>query len=188
MPPATKPQIPTNRRKCVALIFAGIILQALIILAFSLIFLRVTSPKLRFSSVTVEKLTVNSTNSPSFSIKLNAQVTVKNPNYGRFKFPDGAISILYRGDAVGSAAVPGGRAGARSTKKVNVTAAVESKGNPSSALGGDLNSGKIRLSSEGTLSGKIHLFKIIKRRKTATMNCTMDVNTRTRAVENLECK
>ncbi|KAL7146241.1 hypothetical protein ABFS83_06G027200 [Erythranthe nasuta] len=182
----TNPRIPTNRRKCIAIIVAGIILQTLIIVVFGLIFLRVTTPKIRFSSITVEKLTVNST-TPSFSIKLNGEVTVKNSNFGHFKFSDSEISVLYRGSAVGNAAVPAGRAGARSTKKMNLTVAVESKSGSTANLGGDLNSGKIALTSQATLSGKIHLFKVIKKRKTATMDCRMDVNTKTRAVENLEC-
>ncbi|KAI3458080.1 hypothetical protein Pfo_014743 [Paulownia fortunei] len=186
MPTRTKPRTPTNPKKCLALIIVGIILQTLIILVFVLTFMRIRNPKVRFRSVTVEKLTVNSTNSPFFSVTLNARVTVKNSNFGHFKFPESAISILYRGNPVGNAVIPGARAGARSTKKLNVTVDAESKKDP--FLGSDLNSGTITLSSHATLKGKIHLFSVIKKKKTATMNCTMDVNTRTRVVENLQCK
>ncbi|KAK6132147.1 hypothetical protein DH2020_034103 [Rehmannia glutinosa] len=176
----------TKQRKWLAFILIGITLQTLIILVFVLTVMRVTNPKVRVRSVTVENPTVNSTNSPSFSINLNAQVTVKNPNFGHFKFSDSAISIFYRGSAVGNTVIPGSRVGPRSTKKMNVTVAVGSIMVP--FLGPDLNSGMITLSSHAKLEGRVYVFKVIKRKKTATLNCTMDVDTRSRAVENLRCK
>ncbi|KAK6131803.1 hypothetical protein DH2020_034452 [Rehmannia glutinosa] len=146
--------------------------------------MRVRNPKIRVRSVTVEFPTVNnSTNSPSFSmISLNAKVTVKNKNFGHFKFSDSAVSIIYRGSAVGNAVIPGSRVGARSTKKMNVTVAVGSNMDPF------LDSGMLTLSSHAKLEGSVYLFKVIKRKKTATMNCTMDVDTRSREVVNLRCK
>lgn len=55
-------------------------------------------------------------------------------------------------------------------------------------LASDLKSEKLRLTSHGTLKGKVHLLKVIRRKKTADMNCYMDVNTKTKTVENLHCK
>ncbi|KAK4431412.1 hypothetical protein Salat_0903300 [Sesamum alatum] len=144
--------------------------------------MRVRTPKVRFQSLSIEGLTLNS----SFNMRLNAQVKVKNANFGEFKFPESAISILYRGNVVGNGVIPGSAAGARSSKKLNVTVDVESKKDP--FLGSDLNSGRVTLSSHAMLKGKVHLLKVVKKKTTATMNCTMDVDTRTRAVVNLKCK
>ncbi|KAL0304343.1 UNVERIFIED_CONTAM: hypothetical protein Sradi_6302400 [Sesamum radiatum] len=151
--------------------------------------MRVRTPKVRFGSLTVEMLTLNSTTSltqPSLSMRLNAQVTVKNTNFGEFKFSESAISIVYRGNVVGSGVIPGSGAGARSTKKLNVTVDVESKKDP--FWGRDLNSGRVTVSSHARLEGRVHLFMIVKKKKTGSMNCTMDVDTRTRTVANLNCK
>ncbi|KAK6155627.1 hypothetical protein DH2020_009875 [Rehmannia glutinosa] len=172
----------TKQRKWLAFILIGITLQTIIILVFVLTVMRVRNPKIRVRSVTVEFPTVNSTNSPSFSMSLNAKVTVKNKNFGHFKFSDSAVSIIYKGSAVGNAVIPGSRVGARSTKKMNVTVAVGSNMDPF------LDSGMITLSSHAKLEGRVYLFKVIKRKKTATMNCTMDVDTRSREVVNLRCK
>lgn len=181
--PQTKTSTPAEkRRKCLIYVGVGIILQTLIIIAFVLIFMRIKSPKFRFRSVSVDKLTASSA---SFDIKLNGEVGVKNTNFGYFKWSASSISILYRGNSVGSAQIPGGRARARSTKKLNVTAALESRNDRN--LRADLSSGKITLSTHATLEGKIHLFNI-KKKKTATMDCTMDLDTRTHAVQNLKCK
>lgn len=182
MPPPPTKTPAQKRRRCLLYLAVGIILQTLIIIAFVLIFMRIKSPKLRFRSVTVDKLTATSA---SFDVKLNGEVGVKNTNFGHFKWSDSSISVLYRGNSVGSAQIPGGRARARSTKKLNVTAALESKNDRN--LGADLSSGKITLSTHARLEGKIHLFKVIKKKKTATMDCTMDLDTRTRAVHNLKC-
>ncbi|KAH6804604.1 hypothetical protein C2S51_032851 [Perilla frutescens var. frutescens] len=182
MPARTKPQAPTNSGKFLFYIIEAIAFQTIIIVTILLIFMHKTSPKLRFQSLSVQNLTVNATSPPSFFFRLNGEVTLKNSNFGKFNFPDGKILILYRDNAVGDAFVPAGRVKAWSTEKMNVTVVVESKNDRD--LGGDLNSGKITLSSNAKWHGKI---RVIRRKTTATMNCTMDVDTRTRAVQNLKC-
>ncbi|CAK9176928.1 unnamed protein product [Ilex paraguariensis] len=175
--------------KCLALIVAGVILQAAVILVFVLTIMRIRNPKVRFSTVTVQNLRVNSSSSPSFSMKLNAQFTVKNTNFGHFKFQSSTATILYEGKPVGEAVIDKARARARSTKKLNITVGVNSeKETRNSQLSSDIKSGKITLTSQATLKGKVHLFKVIRKKKSAQMNCTMDVNTKTHAVENLHCK
>lgn len=172
-----RPQTPRNSGKLLFYITESIAFLTIIIVAIVLTFMHKTTPNLRFHSLTVETLTL--TNS-SFSISLNAQITLKNSNFGQFRFPDGRIAILHRGSAVGDAVIPGGRAKARSTEKMNVTVAVQSRNDD----GEYLSLGKITLWSNATLKGKI---RVIKRRATATMNCTMDVDIRTTAVQNLKC-
>jgi len=176
--------------RCLCYIVAGVILQTAIILVFVLTVMRIRNPKVRLGDVTIESLSTNSSSSsPSFSMKLHAQVTVKNTNFGNFKFQNTTATITYRGSPVGEVAIEKARARARSTKKLNITVSLSSqKVSLKSQLGSDINSGKVTLSSQATLSGKIHLFKVIKKKKSAKMNCTMDVNTKTKAIENLQCK
>ncbi|KAL2527364.1 Late [Abeliophyllum distichum] len=189
MPFRNKYPAPANRRKCLPYIIAGIILQTLIILVFVLTFMRIRNPKVRLGAVTVKNINANSSGSPSFSMKLAAQVTIKNTNFGHYKFPDSPITIFYKGTLVGESDIPTSRAKAKSTKKINITISVDSnKVSSSSSLGTDINSGKITLSSQATLYGKIHLFKVFKKKKTAKMDCTMDVNIKESTIENLECK
>ncbi|WRX17164.1 Late embryogenesis abundant protein [Theobroma cacao] len=78
------------------------------------------------------------------------------------------------------------RARARSTKKLNVTVSVSSdKMSRNSALSSDVGSGTINLSSHAKLDGKIHLFKVFKKKKSAEMNCTMEVTTSSKQIQNL---
>lgn len=176
--------------KCLCYIVVGIVLQTLIILVFVLTIMRIRNLKVRVGFANVENLSLNtSSNSPSFSMKLGAQVTIKNTNFGHYKFQRTNAIVSYRGNEVGNAVINEGRARARSTKKVNVTLNLNSeKASRSASLVSDINAGKITLSTYARLSGKVHLFKVIKRKKSAQMNCTMDVNTQTKAIENLHCK
>ncbi|WRX28461.1 Late embryogenesis abundant protein [Theobroma cacao] len=178
--------------KCWAIVVAGVIAKTIIILLFVLIVMRIRNPKVRLGGVTVENLRASSSSSsPSFSTKLNAQVSVKNTNFGHFKFKNSTLTISYNGSPVGKATIVEGLARARSTKKFNVTILVSSNNKisrNSDQLSSDIESGTINLSSHAKLEGKIHLFKIFKKKKSAEMNCTMDVNTSLKQIQKLTCK
>lgn len=194
MPTGNNLSAPAIRQKrmsnSLCYIIVGIILQTLIVLVFFLTIMRIRNLKVRVGFANVENLSLNSSsNSPSFSIKLGAQVTIKNRNFGQYKFQRSNAIVSYRGNEVGDAVIYEGRARARSTKKVNITLNLNSeKASRSASLVSDINAGKITLSTYARLNGKVHLFKVIKRKKSAQMNCTMDVNTQTKAIENLHCK
>lgn len=173
MPPQTKPQTPTNSGKFLFYIIEAIAVQTIIIVTILLILLHKTPPKLRFQTLTIERLTLNTT---SFRVRLDGEVALKNPNFGQFKFPEGKIVILYRNNSVGGAVIPAGRAKARSTEKMNVTVVAESKD-----FGGE---GRMTLSSNAVLNGRI---SVSKRKVKATMNCTMDVDTRRGLIDQFKC-
>jgi len=46
----------------------------------------------------------------------------------------------------------------------------------------------LTLTGLASLRGKVTLMKVMKKRKTAKMNCTMTVQLETRAVHNLDCE
>ncbi|XP_030448799.1 late embryogenesis abundant protein At1g64065-like [Syzygium oleosum] len=181
---------PRRRRKIVTYVIAGVIAQTAIILLFVLLVMRIRNPKVRLSSVTVENLKLNtSSTSPSFGMQLHAQVAIKNTNFGHFKFDNTTATISYRGAAVGSADIMKAKAKARSTKKMNLTMSVSSKNFSSvTQFRSDVNSGILTLNGHAKLSGKIVLFKVFKKKKSAEMNCTMDVDTKAKEIKNLKCK
>ncbi|XVF79358.1 hypothetical protein PTKIN_Ptkin14bG0215500 [Pterospermum kingtungense] len=178
--------------KCLAYIVVGVIAHAIIILLFQLLLLRIRNPKVRLGGVVVENLNANSSPSkPSFTMKLIAQVTVKNTNFGHFRFNSSTFMVSYKGYLVGEATIVKARVRARSTKKFNVTVSVRSNDNMSrnlQQLSSDIDSGIISLSSHVKLEGKIHLFKISKKKKSAELDCDMDVNTSLKQIQNLNCK
>ncbi|XP_030530228.1 late embryogenesis abundant protein At1g64065-like [Rhodamnia argentea] len=174
-----------NNTKCLANVAAFVIFQAAVVLIFAFTVMRVRSPKVGLGAVTVDSFSAgDETSSPSFNMRITAQVTVKNTNFGHFRYGNGTMSLAYNGMVVGDAAiVKGTRAKARETTKFNVTVDVTSGRLASTAsLGADVNSGVSMLSGDGKVRGKVELLKMMKRRKSGVMDCTLNVNLATRAV------
>ncbi|XVF52992.1 hypothetical protein PTKIN_Ptkin05aG0062400 [Pterospermum kingtungense] len=139
-----------NNKKCMAYVAAFIVFQTSIILVFSLIVMRIRNPKVGFGALTVENFTTsnNTTTSPFFDMKLMAQVTVKNTNFGQFRYENSTIKILYGDMQVGEVAVLKGRVRARQTRKFNVTVDISSSMlSTNSNLRNDIASGVLPLSS-----------------------------------------
>ncbi|KAF2315552.1 hypothetical protein GH714_040060 [Hevea brasiliensis] len=102
----------------------------------------------------------------------------------RFKSPK------FRGTFVGMVTVDKARARARSTRKFDAIVLLKTDRVADSfeQLGRDISSGKLPLTSSSKLEGKIHLMKLIKKKKSAQMNCTMNVDIQTRTLQDIVCK
>ncbi|KAE8704423.1 putative Late embryoproteinsis abundant hydroxyproline-rich glycofamily protein [Hibiscus syriacus] len=178
-----------KRMKLVVYASSFAIFQTIVILIFSLTVKRIKNPKFRVRSITFEDLTVAAPNSSSFNIILNAQVSVKNTNFGHFKFDNTTISFDYGGVGVGDAFVAKGRSKARSTKKMNVTVELNSNNViNNSSLQSEIESGFLVPTCHSKLSGKMQLMKLIKKKKSAEMKCAMLVNLVTKAVQDIKCQ
>lgn len=177
-----------DRKKCFIYLAAFIIFQTIIIVAFSLTVMKIKNPKLRLGGVAVENFSSTSTNS-SFSMTLATQVTIKNTNFGHYKYDNSTLNILYGDVRVGEAFIPKGRAKARKTKRFNVTVDISSEAlSGNSNFNSDVNSGVLTLTSQARVTGKVTLMKIMKKRKSPQMNCSMGINLATRVFQDLSCK
>ncbi|GLT48164.1 hypothetical protein SLA2020_218050 [Shorea laevis] len=181
-----------KRIKWAVYIAAFAVFQTIIILVFALTFMRIRNPKVRFGTIDIQSFqtTVPTGASPaSFDMRFIAQVTVKNTNFGHYKFDNSTMSFFYDGVEVGQAIIPKARARARSTKKLNVTVELRSNGLPNTAtLGTQLSSNVLTLNSQAKVTGKVELMKVMKRKKSAEMECTLVFNVKTKTVQELKCK
>ncbi|XP_022774050.1 late embryogenesis abundant protein At1g64065-like [Durio zibethinus] len=179
-----------KRMKCLLYIVLFAVFQTGIILLFALTVMRIKKPKFRVRSGSfVEPFNIETGASPSFNLRMNTQFTVKNTNFGHFKYEAGNVTFAYRDTTVGVAIIEKARARARSTKKVDVMVVLSSSSlSNTNELGSDIRSGVLRLTSYSNLDGKIHLMKVIKRKKSAQMNCTMDIEIATKTLGNIICK
>lgn len=178
-----------KNRKCLAYVAIFIVFQAIVITVFALTVMKIKGPKVRFSSAVAENFSSTDSNSSSLSFTLVTRFAVKNTNFGHFKYQDSNVTILYAGQAIGTADIPRGRAKARSTRRTDVTISINTdKLTGTTNLASDMNSGLVPLTSEATLKGKVQLMKVIKKNKSGKMSCTMSVNLANRAVQDLKCK
>ncbi|GKU89220.1 hypothetical protein SLEP1_g3386 [Rubroshorea leprosula] len=170
-----------KRIKCLVYILAFAVFQTGIILLFALTVMRFENPKFRIGNATLEASDFGTENASSFNLKLNTHFTVKNTNFGHFKYEDGTVTFTYGDAIVGNVTLQKGRARARSTKKVDLEVNLKSNGPL-------VNTEVLQLSIRAKLEGKIHLMKVIKKKKSAEMNCTMDIVTATKEIDNITCK
>ncbi|KAJ7961232.1 Late embryogenesis abundant protein [Quillaja saponaria] len=169
----------------------GSCISTIIILIVVLV-LSSRSLKARVVSVIVEDLSINSSSSssPSFNMKLTALVSVKNINFGGFRFHNSTMTIFYRGFDVGEGIVMKGYAKGRSTGKFNVTVNLNSANVSTNSTNsvGDLSSGILTLNSQAKVKGELHNFILFfNKKKSADMNCIMNVNTTSKAIQNFKC-
>ncbi|KAK9927094.1 hypothetical protein M0R45_024296 [Rubus argutus] len=176
-----------KRIKLVMYIGAFIVFQIIVMTVFGLTVMKVKTPKVRLGGINV--LNLNSVPAtPSFDTTFTTQIRVKNTNWGPYKFDAGIATFMYQGMAMGQVSIPKSKAGMRSTKKIDVTVSLNSNGLPSSNLGSDLNGGLLTLSSQAKLTGKVELMFIMKKKKSANMDCTIAFDLSSKTVQTLQCK
>ncbi|KAL0447858.1 UNVERIFIED_CONTAM: hypothetical protein Slati_1913700 [Sesamum latifolium] len=149
------------------------VFQTIIILVFALTVMRVKSPKVRLGDVAV-------TNDGNGNVRFTARVLIKNTNFGRYNYDSSMATIRAGNNVVGQFVIPDSQARARSTKKVYVIADLTNVSGT--------NSGPLALSVDTAVRGKVELMKVIKRKKSGEMSCTMTVDLSTNAVQDLRCK
>ncbi|KAG6688488.1 hypothetical protein I3843_11G125700 [Carya illinoinensis] len=191
-------QLKRKKRIRLAMYIAAFaVFQTIVIVIFSLTVLKVKTPKLRLSS-TAEFLKLNTSTStggstqaspPFFDIRFITQVRVKNTNFGPYKYDSTNATFLYQGVTVGEFIIPKGKARMLSTKKVDVTVNLNSNDIKSTmSLGSELETGLLKLDSQAKLSGKVELMFVMKKKKSAQMNCTVSIHLSNRAFQDLSCK
>ncbi|KAI6707152.1 hypothetical protein NL676_010114 [Syzygium grande] len=178
-----------KRMKWTIGIIAFVIFQVVQALFFVLVIMKFKSPKFRIGEYDVQTLNVGTQASPSFDMSFIAPIRVKNTNWGPFKYDASTVSFTYGGVQVGQAIIPKSKANFKSTKKIDVSVTLSSANLPSTSnLGNELSSGIITLNSQGELKGKVTVMFMFKKTKTSQMNCTMAIDTSTKAVQSLTCK
>nr|XP_043630843.1 late embryogenesis abundant protein At1g64065 [Erigeron canadensis] len=174
--------------KCLVYLLAAVVFAGVIFLIFGSVFLRVVNPKLRLTSVEIQNFQSGATNtSQSLNVTMLTRVTVINGNFGRYDFENCNAVVLYRGVTIGSGDVSGGKVGARTRESMSVTMRIgtENLNVTDSSIFNNNNSSNtevVEISSYAKMTGRVRVMKIVDRRKTIEMNCTMELNLVRRSV------
>ncbi|PRQ19949.1 putative Late embryogenesis abundant protein, LEA-14 [Rosa chinensis] len=177
-----------KRMKLFLYIGIFIVFQIIVMTVFGLTVMKVKTPKVRLGQINVKSFNSVPT-TPSFDTTFTTQIRVKNTNWGPYKFDASTATFMYQGVAVGQVSIPKRKAGMRSTKKISVAVSLNTDGIPSSStLGSELNSEILTLTSQAKLTGKVELMLIMKKKKSANMDCTIAFDLSTKMVKSLQCK
>jgi hypothetical protein len=160
---------------------AFIIFQTGIILLFSMTVMKIRNPKFRFRSAALDNFDIPAAANTSFSLQTNVTLGIKNTNFGPYKYDSTTINFYSGKTKVGSAIIPKSKAQFRRTKKFVVPVDIAFPAN-------SYSSGIIPLSSQSKLAGKVELMLIFKKKKAVDMDCTMEINTTTKSLQNIVCK
>lgn len=100
-------------------------------------------------------------------------------------------NLAYEDVSLGDGDVLSGRVRPRNSGVFDVT--IKARANEylsrnSTSFRSQVGSNSVHLSSYAELRGKVHVTKIIKRHKTAVFNCTMTLNLRMQAIQDLVCR
>ncbi|XP_057774279.1 uncharacterized protein LOC130993419 [Salvia miltiorrhiza] len=173
-----------KRIKCFAYLAAFVVFQTAVFLIFGLTIMKVRTPKLRVRSAAFDGTfnVVNTSAAPSFDIRMVAEIGVRNANFGRYKYQNSTVEFYYGATKVGEAFIPRATAKARSTRKFNVTVDLSSAG----VAAGELS--VIPLTSRSAVRGKVEIMKIMKKNKSANMNCSMQIDVQSRQLHQLSCR
>nr|XP_011465629.1 PREDICTED: uncharacterized protein LOC105351809 [Fragaria vesca subsp. vesca] len=167
-----------------------IVFQIIVMTVFGLTVMKVKTPKVRLGEISITNFN-SAAATPSFDTTFNTQIRVKNTNWGPYKFDAGMVTFMYQGAPVGTVTslYPKGKAGMRGTKKINVNVSLNTAALPSgSTLSSELSGGVLTLTSKAKLTGKVELMLIMKKKKSASMNCTIQIDVSGKTVKSLECK
>ncbi|GMN44503.1 hypothetical protein TIFTF001_013700 [Ficus carica] len=182
-----------KRKKRLACVTSFLVLLAIAIIVYLIVATRYKTPRFRLKAASFSTFEVGNSTNPSFNLVMNARFSIKNRNFGRYKYDSGVVVFEYRGMAVGQAYIDDARVRARTTKKVNAMVVLNSGGLIGGdavfdELGSDIGAGVLELRSRSELEGKIEVVRVIKKEKYARLNCTMDVQIATQSVQNLICE
>ncbi|XP_050269142.1 uncharacterized protein LOC126713431 [Quercus robur] len=179
-----------KRIKLAIYIAAFAVFQTIVILVFALTVMRVKTPKVRLgANITFQNFNTGTQASPSFDLSFTTQVGMKNTNFGPYKYDSTIATFMYQGVTIGQVTIPKGKAGLRSTKKVTVTVNVNSNAlSSTTGLGSELGAGVLTLNGQAKLSGKVELMFVMKKKKSAEMNCSMTIDLSSKAIQSMICE
>ena len=179
-----------KRIKLTIYIAAFAVFQTIVILVFALTVMRVKTPKVRLgTNITFQNFNTGTQASPSFDLSFTTQVGIKNTNFGPYKYDSTIATFMYQGVTIGQVTIPKGKAGLRSTKKVTVIVKVNSNAlSSTTGLGSELGAGVLTLNGQAKLSGKVELMSVMKKKKSAEMNCSMTIDLSSKAIQSMICE
>ncbi|KAA0042716.1 late embryogenesis abundant protein [Cucumis melo var. makuwa] len=166
--------------KCFIYIFSTFVFLSVALLIFALIVLRVNSPSINLSAVSIPKFSLsnaNNSSSPnSLDLSFSAVFIVDNSNFGPFNFDNGTVGLVYGGMIFGERSTGGGRAEAKGSKRMNVTV----EGSAKNVSG---SNGILSLSSFVKLRGRVRLIHVFRRRVSSEISCSMNLDLNTHQIQ-----
>ncbi|MQM16555.1 hypothetical protein Taro_049515 [Colocasia esculenta] len=160
-------------RRCCVCCVAAVALALAALLAVGFTVYKVREPVMTMNAISLERMNIAP---PNVSLRVVADVSVKNRNLPTFYFDTSLTSLYYHDALVGSAYGPRGRTAGRRTYRMNVTLDVVSDQLLSNAeLIQEVQSGTLGMNSSTEVGGHVMVFGLFRHHVDVVMNCTVTV-------------
>jgi len=170
--------------KCLVYTLALFVVIMVIWLVLAFVTSHVGDPKIEFRSARLMHNTHSyrniSTTSP-LNVTIIARVTLTNPSFASFSFRKSSVSVMYEnsGVCVGVSKLKAATLEAKETKDLNLK--VQMRLGQKELVTSNLTdhyifSDMFKLRSYAKLSGTVHVLKLLKKKKTIQMSCTINLN------------
>ncbi|KAL8544142.1 hypothetical protein ACS0TY_004610 [Phlomoides rotata] len=140
----------------------------------------VTIQKARNPKFRIREANVTNFSNGGAPARLDLVFTLKNTNFGTYKYPNATLVFTHQGVEVGRADLKNNKVGWRKTKKFRLSVDLN--------LSNDLNSTVYPINAQGKLRGKAAIMFLMKKRKGADLNCTMNIERATQQISTITCK
>ncbi|KAL3834303.1 hypothetical protein ACJIZ3_009039 [Penstemon smallii] len=180
-----------KRTKWLLYIVLFAIFHAAVIAVLAVTVLKVRTPRFRIRSATLHNFNLDTTINPSLSARMNAEFSIRNANFGRYRYQNGVVRFLYHGTPVGEVIIRNARVHWRSSRRFNVALDLDFANAArvnNSQFARDMGSGVVPIRSESRLRGRVDLLFFMRRNRASNMNCSMEIITATQQLRNIVCK
>ncbi|CAA0812126.1 Late embryogenesis abundant (LEA) hydroxyproline-rich glycoprotein family [Striga hermonthica] len=172
-----------SSKRLVYVLFA-VVLHSVAFLILGLIFLRVRSPTLRLSTAAVTGLSHGNNSFVNATVVVGAHLL--NPNFGRFRFGDGHVTLVHENTTIGSGSIGWGSVGGRGRRDMNVTVSVGYYNIVNNLSNSDVF-GIIGVRAIWEVRGEVRVMGSMRRRRSAVVDCTFGLNVTRQGIQHLLC-
>ncbi|KAI4365585.1 hypothetical protein MLD38_021556 [Melastoma candidum] len=189
-------EVRSHRRRC-CLVVIGVSLLLLllffvVVLALALTVFRRRDPEIQLLSATLDGISPQIT-FPALQVQLNVTLNLvlllKNRNHVTFRHGSGQSVLIYRGRQVGEAEMPPGTVPAMKSTTVNskLVLQMEKMAADMGNVVSDVLAGKIVMSSNTTIPGRITVLKIIRKHVVTTSECQFVIGIPSMKIQSQDC-
>ncbi|KAG2375630.1 hypothetical protein LR48_Vigan401s002100 [Vigna angularis] len=188
-------EFPSRKRerkvsKCFVYSLVIFVMITLICLILALLMSHVGDPKIEFKSARLMNNTNdyhNVSSTSSFNVTIVVRVSLSSPRFVSFDYEASAASVTYEnsGKRVGVSRLKAATLEAKETRDMDLT--VHMNFGKKANLTDYSNSGMLKLRSYAKLSGTLHTFKLLKKRKTIRVFCTINLDFTSFSTQNFQC-
>ena len=116
-------------------------------------------------------------------------LTVQNPNKVGFEYSESTAVVIYRGEKVGEAPIPGGRLPGKGTEKMNLTLTIMGdRMLGKSEVFSDVVSGQLPISTFARLPGKVKVMNVLKIHVVASTSCDLIIDVKNESFGDQLCQ